>query len=110
MLPDEVRSMPPQVLFPMLLDQLVDRKALVIAARKQGWRYDPQVKAGGRPGHRHGAAERAAEAARSPPNVTEAALRARYQQDIAGKPGEERCMRATSWSPPRPRPSRSSPS
>ncbi len=42
-LPDEVRSMPPQVLYPMLLDQMVDREALVITAQKEGMDKDPLV-------------------------------------------------------------------
>lgn len=88
MLPDEVRSMPPQVLFPMLLDQLVDRKALVIAARKQGLENDPQVKQAVAQATDM-ALQNALLSRTIASNVTEAALRARYQQDIAGKPGEE---------------------
>ena len=42
-LPEELRGMPPQMLYPMLLDQLVDRRAIVLAARKQGLDKDPAV-------------------------------------------------------------------
>src|SRR5579871_4432325 len=35
-LPEEYRKLPPQMLFPMLIDQLVDRKAVVMAAQKLG--------------------------------------------------------------------------
>jgi peptidyl-prolyl cis-trans isomerase C len=87
-LPEEVRSMPPQVLYPMLLDQLIDRQALVIAARKDGLENDPQVKR---------AIAQATDLALQnallsrtiAATVTDDALRARYQRDIAGKTGEE---------------------
>ena len=87
-LPDEVRSMPPQVLYPMLLDQLVDREALVIEARKQGLENEPQVKQ---------AIARATDQVLQNallsrdigPSVTDAALHARYDATIAKTPGEE---------------------
>ena len=87
-LPEEVRSMPPPVLYPMLLDQMIDRKALVIAARKQGLEHDPVVER---------SIARATEQALQNalltrdigPKVTEAAIRARYDQTTASKAGEE---------------------
>ncbi len=87
-LPDEVRSMPPQVLYPMLLDQMVDREALVIQAKKDGMAQDPQVKR---------AIERATDQVLQNamltkaigPSVTDAALHAKYDAEIANKPGEE---------------------
>jgi peptidyl-prolyl cis-trans isomerase C len=87
-LPDEVRSMPPQVLFPMLLDQMVDREALVIQAKKDGFANDPQVKR---------AISRATDqvlqnavlSKEIAPSVTDAALKAKYDAEIANKPGEE---------------------
>ena len=42
-LPEEVRGMPPAVLYPMLLDQMIDRKVLVLAALKAGMEKDPAV-------------------------------------------------------------------
>ena len=42
-LPPNARGMPEQVLFPMLLDQLIDGKALLIEARKSGLDKDPDV-------------------------------------------------------------------
>jgi peptidyl-prolyl cis-trans isomerase C len=87
-LPDEVRSMPPQVLFPMLLDQMIDREALVIQAKKEGLEKDPQVQ--------H-AIDRATDqvlqnamlSREITPTVTDAALKAKYDAEIANKPGEE---------------------
>jgi peptidyl-prolyl cis-trans isomerase C len=86
-LPDEVRSMPPQVLYPMLLDQMVDREALVIQAKKLGLEKDPAVQ--------H-AIERATDQVLQnavlsrdiAPTVTDAALHAKYDAEIANKPGE----------------------
>jgi peptidyl-prolyl cis-trans isomerase C len=87
-LPDEVRSMPPQVLFPMLLDQMIDRKTLVIAARKQGLDKDPAVQR---------AIARATDQALQnallsrdlSASVTDAAIKARYEATLAKKSGEE---------------------
>jgi peptidyl-prolyl cis-trans isomerase C len=87
-LPDEVRSMPPQVLYPMLLDQMIDRKTLVIAARKQGLDKDPAVQR---------AIARATDQALQNallsrdlgPSVTDAAIKARYEATVAKKSGEE---------------------
>lgn len=86
-LPPQYRSMPVQMLYPQLLDQLIGRQALVIAARKAGLDKDPQVS--------HDMARAAEEALQTAylrreigPKITDAALHARYDQDIAGKPGE----------------------
>jgi peptidyl-prolyl cis-trans isomerase C len=87
-LPDEVRSMPPQVLYPMLLDQMVDREALVIEAEKEGLQKDPQVQR---------AINRATDTVLQnailsrdiAPTVTDAAIHAKYDSDYAKKPGEE---------------------
>ena len=87
-LPDEVRSMPPQVLYPMLLDQLVDREALVIEARKEGLENEPQVKqAVARATNQ--VLQNALLSRDIGPSVTDAALHARYDATIAKKPGEE---------------------
>lgn len=87
-LPEELRSMPAQVLQPMLLDQLIDRKVIVQTARKQGLDRDPQVQR---------QIARATDTALQNalllrevgPSITDEALRARYRQDFEGKPGEE---------------------
>ena len=42
-LPDEYRGMPQNVLFPLLMDQLIDRAAVAALARSQGLDKDPVV-------------------------------------------------------------------
>ncbi len=87
-LPQELRAMPPQVLYPMLLDQLIDRQAVVIEARKEGLANDPAVK---------DQMQRAQDTVLQnalltrdvAPKVTEAAIRAKYDAEIASKPGEQ---------------------
>jgi peptidyl-prolyl cis-trans isomerase C len=86
-LPAEYRSMPPQTLYPALVNQLVDLEAVVAMARKQGLDKDPAV--------RRQMARAEDEALQSAlfhrdiaPMVTDAAVRARYDRDVAGKPGE----------------------
>lgn len=87
-LPQDMRSMPPNVLFPMLLDQLIDRKALVIEAQKTGLDKEPDVER---------ALERAREQALQQavlqrevgPTLTDENLQARFKADVASKPGEE---------------------
>ena len=87
-LPDEVRGMPPQVLYPLLLDQVIDRDALVLKAEQQGLDKDPAVQ---RQIKRAAdtALQNALIAREVGPSITEQAIRARYDKEIAGKPGEE---------------------
>jgi peptidyl-prolyl cis-trans isomerase C len=87
-LPEEYRGLPPNMLFPMMVDQLVDRKAVALFAAKQGLDKDPVVRR---------QMDRAAESALQNallsrvvgPEVSEAKIKERYQDTIAGKPGEE---------------------
>ena len=87
-LPEQLRGMPPQMLYPMLLDQLIDRRAIVLAGRKEGLANDPAIKR---------AAARATDTAIQnllltraiAPTLTEDAIKARYDQEYAGKAGEE---------------------
>ena len=87
-LPENARGMPPQVLLPMLLDQVIDGQALLIEARKMGLDKDPVVSR-----QMTDASDRALQSAligrEVGPTLSEAAIRARYDRDIAGKPGEE---------------------
>jgi peptidyl-prolyl cis-trans isomerase C len=87
-LPENVRGMPPQTLFPMLLDQLIDGRALIAEARKSGLDKDPAVQR-----QVTAAEDRALQTAvlnkEVSPSVTEDAVHARYDQEIAGKPGED---------------------
>lgn len=87
-LPDNLRGLPPMTLYPMLLDQMIDERALVAAARKSGLDKDPAVQR-----QMAAAEDRALQTAvlskEVGPTITDAALHARYDKDIAGKPGEE---------------------
>lgn len=87
-LPDEVRSMPPQVLYPMLLDQMVDREALVLQAQKDGLDKDPQVQRAMTRAN-DTVLQNAILSRTIGPNVTDAALHAKYDAEYANKPGEE---------------------
>jgi peptidyl-prolyl cis-trans isomerase C len=87
-LPEELRGMPPQMLYPMLLDQMIDRRAIVIEGRKEGLQNDPAVKK---------QVERATDTAVQnllltraiTPLLTDEAIKARYDKEYAGKPGDE---------------------
>jgi peptidyl-prolyl cis-trans isomerase C len=87
-LPENLRGLPPQTLYPMLLDQLIDARALIAEAHKSGLDKDPAVQR-----QVAAAADRALQTAvlnkTVGPSVTEDAVHARYVKDIAGKPGEE---------------------
>ena len=87
-LPENARGMPAQVLLPMLLDQVIDGQALLIAARKSGLDTDPVVSR-----QMSEASDRALQSAligrEVGPTLSDAAVRARYDRDIGGKPGEE---------------------
>jgi peptidyl-prolyl cis-trans isomerase C len=86
-LPPEYRSMPGSVLFPMMLDQLVDRKAVVLLAQKEGLDKDPQV-ARQIARAEDSALQNALLSRTVGPMVTEAKVKQRYDETIAGKPGE----------------------
>jgi len=87
-LPQQLRSMPPNMLFPMLVDQLIDRRALGLQARKAGFDKQPETQR-----QMAAAADRALQNAfishELAPSVTDAAIRARYDRDIGGKSGVE---------------------
>jgi peptidyl-prolyl cis-trans isomerase C len=87
-LPENLRGLPAQTLYPMLLDQLIDGRALVAEARKSGLDKDPAVQR-----LVVAAEDRALQTAmlnkEVGPSVSEEAVHARYDQEVAGKPGEE---------------------
>lgn len=87
-LPDNLRAMPPQMLYPMLLDQMIDGRALVIEAKKDGLDKDPAVAR-----QVSVAEDRVLQSAMLQkvvgPTVTDDAVKARFQKDQAGKPPEE---------------------
>ena len=88
-LPENLRGVPPQTLFPMLLDQLIDGRALVAEARKTGLDKDPDVQR-----QLEAAEDRALQTAmlskQVGPSIMEAALRAKsnhvHALHLAGSP------------------------
>jgi peptidyl-prolyl cis-trans isomerase C len=86
-LPPQARSMPPQQLYPMLLEQLVDSRAILLEAQKNGLDKDPAVQK-----QMQAASDRALVSAQLSkvirPQVTEEAVKAKFDQDNAGKSGE----------------------
>ena len=87
-LPPEVKQqMPQNVIFAKLVDQLVARKALVVQAKKEGIDKDPAVQK-----QMQSAAEQVLQSAvlqkEVLPKVTEEAIKAQYDKQYAGKPGE----------------------
>jgi peptidyl-prolyl cis-trans isomerase C len=86
-LPPQARAMPPQQLYPLLLDQLVDAQALLVEARKTGLDKDPDIERSMRM-----AADRTLASAMLNkvvrPQVTDEAVRAKYDAEFANKPGE----------------------
>ena len=87
-LPPEARQMPPQQLLPQLLEQAIDGKALAFAAKKDKLDQDPVVARA-----MSLASERALQSAMVAkevgPTLTEDKIKARFDKDIAGKPGED---------------------
>ena len=87
-LPDEMRGMPPQMLFPMIVNQLVDQKALLIEAQKDGLQKDPEVQK-----TMQAAADQALQnvylSRAVEPQITDDAIQAAYAKDYAGKTGEK---------------------
>ena len=87
-LPEQYRNMPAAQMYPMLLDQLVDREAVGVLARKKGLDRDPAVqRAMQRAGDQ--VMQNALISRDVGPTVTEPALHARFERDFAGKTGEE---------------------
>ncbi len=87
-LPEQYRSMPQAQLYSLLLDQIIDREAVGMLARKQGLDKDPAViKAIARAQDQ--VIQNALISREVGPTVTEPALHARYDRDLAGKSGEE---------------------
>jgi peptidyl-prolyl cis-trans isomerase C len=84
----QARNMPPQQLYPILLDQLIDAKALLAKAQATGLDKDPDVQRA-----MQAAQERALESAMLSravrPQITEAAVKAKYDAEYAGKTGEQ---------------------
>jgi peptidyl-prolyl cis-trans isomerase C len=85
-LPAQLQQLPPQELLPLIVNQLIDRKALLIAAQAENLQKDPQVAAAMKQ-----AADEKLENAyvqqKVAPQITDAAVAAIYKSNYAGKPG-----------------------
>ena len=87
-LPEQLRGTPPQVLFPLLLDQVIAGRAVTAAARRAGLDRDEAVMARIRRAEEQ-ELQQAWLTAEIGSRVTDAAVRARYDQQIANRPAEE---------------------
>jgi peptidyl-prolyl cis-trans isomerase C len=87
-LPDELRGMPAPMLMPLLLDQMITQKAITAAARAQNLAQDPEVAARLRRAEDE-TLQQALITRAVAPALTDEALRARYQREVAGRPAEE---------------------
>jgi len=87
-LPPNLRALPPQTVYPRLLDSMISERVLADAARKAGVDKDPAVQR-----QVASATDQVLDNALLTkvvmPTITDQALHARYQAEIAGKPGEE---------------------
>jgi peptidyl-prolyl cis-trans isomerase C len=86
-LPEQFRAMPPMVLFPLLIDQMINQRVLTAAARKANLQDSPEVRARVRQAEAE-ALQQAFLAREIAPLMTEESLRARYQRDIMSQPAE----------------------
>jgi peptidyl-prolyl cis-trans isomerase C len=85
-LPAQLQQLPPQQLLPLLVNQLIDRKALLVAAQAEDLQKNPAVAKA-----MQDAADEKLENAyvqqQVAPQVSDAAVQAVYKADYAGKPG-----------------------
>ncbi|MBR0655651.1 peptidylprolyl isomerase [Plastoroseomonas arctica] len=87
-LPEELRNAPPQMVYPLIIDQIVTTRAIVAAARRAGLDREPDVRARIRRAEEQELAQ-ALIAREIASRVDEAAVRARYDREITGRPAEE---------------------
>ncbi len=86
--PAQLQQLPPDQLFPLLVNQEVDRKALLAAAHKEGLQNNPDV-AKAMQDAANIRLENAFVQEKVAPQVSDAAVKAAYDQQYAGKPGPE---------------------
>ena len=87
-LPENLRGLPFDSLYPVLLDRMIDHAALVMMARRRGLEENPAVRR-----EIKAATERILESAwlgiDAQPKITEQALQARYNRQFANRPATE---------------------
>ncbi len=84
--PAQLQQLPANELFPVLLNQEIDRKALLVAAQKEHLARNPDV-AAAMAQAANVKLENAYVQQKVNPAVTPAAIQAEYNKDYAGKPG-----------------------
>ncbi|MBR0666300.1 peptidylprolyl isomerase [Roseomonas hellenica] len=87
-LPEELRGAPPQVVLPLLVDQMVTQRAIVGAARRAGLDRDPTIQARIRRAEDQELAQ-ALIAREIAGRIDDAAIRRRYDRDVGSRPPEE---------------------
>lgn len=87
-LPEELRAAPVQMLYPLLLDQLISARAVSAAARRAGLDRDEEVRARIRRAEEQ-ELQQAWLTREIASRVTDEAVRARYDQEMARRPAEE---------------------
>jgi peptidyl-prolyl cis-trans isomerase C len=87
-LPEEVRGAPTQMLYPLLLDQMIAGRAVTAAARRARLDQDAEVRARIRRAEEQ-ELQQAWLSRELATRVDDAAVRARYDREIAGRPAEE---------------------
>ncbi len=86
--PAQMQQLPPDQLFQLLVNQEVDRKALLVAAQKEGLQNNPDV-AKAMQNAANIRLENAYIQEKVAPQVSDTAVQAEYNRDYAGKPGPE---------------------
>lgn len=87
-LPPQMRQLPPNMIFPMLINQLADQKAIQIVARKEGLDKTADVKKMMEAASVN-ALQNAWLSKQVTPQLTDAAIQQYYQENYAGKPPEQ---------------------
>lgn len=87
-LPEELRGAPTQMLYPLLLDQIIAGRSVTAAARRAGLDRDEEVRARIRRAEEQ-ELQQAWLTREIASRVTDAAIRARYDRDVANRPAEE---------------------
>ncbi len=86
--PQQLQQLPPAQLFPLLVSQEIDRRALLVAAEHEDLEKNPQV-AADMAQAANVQLENAYVQQHVAPAVTDAAVQAEYNKEYAGKPGPE---------------------
>ncbi|NMJ42706.1 peptidylprolyl isomerase [Roseomonas sp. JC162] len=87
-LPEELRGAPPQMLYPLILDQMIAGRAVTAAARRARLDQEPEVRARIRRAEEQ-ELQQAWLSREIASRITDATIRARYDRDIANRPAEE---------------------